>query len=441
MRDWMATDHCFAAALLAGGPAFPGDGDSPEREAASAVEWDQLKGHFLASLNHELRTPLSGVIGMTDLLLETRLDGEQREYLDAVKQCASQLLETLNSVLEYSAHSAGNVKLSECEFSVAGMVAGLEADYRSRAQARGLSLHCNTDEVDSDLVGGDERYVRQVLDHLVRNAIKFTHVGGVSVTARLEHGSNPEKQWLRLEVHDTGIGMPDAKLRMIFESFRQLDNGLARSFCGLGLGLALVQRIVMIMHGEITVQSSPGRGSTFAVRIPVAVVPVAPPHSEANEFSESRGRLLVVEDNRIAQRVVSRVLERAGYTVAVAATGRQGVEMAARERYDLILMDLQMPGMDGLAATRAIRSLRSQQGTPILALTANTTDADRAACKEAGMMGFLSKPVHKEQLLLAVRSVLGAHRGWAPVVSADTDYPPRNFAVELPPGPQDPINR
>jgi CheY-like chemotaxis protein len=388
-------------------------------------DWDQLKGHFLASLNHELRTPLSGVIGMTDLLLETPLDGEQREYLDTVRQCATQLLETLNSVLEYSALSAGNVRTAEAEFSVAALLAGLSADYGPRASARGLSFECDSSGVAADLLEGDERYLRQVLDHLARNAVKFTQTGGVRVAARLEPLAagtgrlTPGGAWLRIEVRDTGIGIPEAKLRMIFDSFRQVENGLARSFSGLGLGLALVQRIVMVLRGEITVHSRPGGGSTFAVRVPVRVAQEPDGAHEAAVAASGQGRVLVVEDNHIAQRVVGRVLERAGYSVALASSGRQGVEMAARERFDLVLMDLQMPGMDGLAATRAIRSLRVQQGTPVLALTANTTDADRSACREAGMQGFLSKPVHKEQLLAMVASVLGHRRVPVPTECAD----------------------
>ncbi len=397
----MASELNLASAILEASSAA-------DQRNASHSDFDQLKGQFLASLNHELRTPLSGVVGMTDLLLETRLDAEQFEYVAAVRECATQLLETLNSVLEYSALAAGNGRLEDCEFPLAAMVASVLEEFRPRATAKNIKLVQELPDAFPELVEGDGRYVRQMLHHLLRNAIKFTNHGEVRVASRLEQGSSPGRPLLRISVTDTGIGIPRAKLRLIFESFQQLDNGLARNYAGLGLGLALARKIVSMMRGEIEVSSEPGLGSTFTVRFPVRIADAQPgPQLVAPVPLRARQpRVLVVEDNKIAQQVVGRILRKANYDVEFADGGGDGVERAAREKYDLILMDLQMPGMDGFAATRGIRAVPGRDKVPIVALTANSTDEDRVACRQCGMQGFLSKPVHREELLACLQTLL-----------------------------------
>ncbi len=390
----------------------------PEREnflaaPSQANEYDQLKGQFLASLNHELRTPLSGVLGMTDLLLETRLDSEQEEYVQTVRECAAQLLETLNSVLDYSALSAGSLRTEESEFALRTLVESIAADFLPSAQLKGLKITIDWAKGLPDTFVGDERCLRQILQHLVRNSVKFTTRGQIEIKVRLEPGADQPAN-VRFEVSDTGIGIPPEKLKMIFESFRQLDSGLARNYAGLGLGLALTEKLVRLMRGEIRVSSKPGAGSVFVVKIPlrlphhpIASIPLPSDSGRVAAGLPTRpARILVVDDSRIAQQVVGHVLGRANYQIGYASSGEAAVGAASTSRYDLILMDLQMPGIDGIAATKLIRDIPGYDRTPILALTANYSDEHRILCQQLGMQGFLGKPIEKEQLLAAVRQSL-----------------------------------
>ncbi len=397
----MAFELGFAA-----GASESGQPDEVEFAGQGVENFDQLKGQFLASLNHELRTPLSGVIGMADLLRETSLDSEQQEYVETVRECAHQLLETLNAVLEYSALSSGSVKITQSEFSLPALLAAIVEETRARAGAKGLTVSAEIGPQLPELVEGDARHLRQVLQHLLRNAVKFTGEGGIVVRAK-RRDSEAGGCEVEIAVSDSGIGIPPAKMRLIFEAFRQLDNGLARSFSGLGLGLALAHRIAGMLGGSVSVESEPGRGSTFTLCVPLRIVE---PHGPAAADKANGGArpwsVLVVEDNRVAQQVVSRMLERAQCKVTLAGSGGEGIEKALAHTFDLILMDMQMPGMDGLAATRAIRQAPHCQRVPIVALTANTTDEDREACFRAGMQGFLSKPVHREDLLASISALV-----------------------------------
>ena len=370
----------------------------------ASSEYDQLKGQFLASLNHELRTPLSGVLGMTDLLLETQLDGEQREYAQTVRECASQLLETLNAVLDYSSLSAGNFRLEETEFHPAALLDSLIADTSERARGKGLQFSAATDPALPDIAFGDERYIRQLLIHLLRNAVKFTSRGQIELNTRVESASG-SRIWLRFEIRDTGIGIPPEKLKLIFESFRQLESGLSRSYAGLGLGLALARRIVEWMKGQILVDSEHRAGTTITVRLPLRV-PLREPAAPRAAAADACRNILVVDDNSIARRVVSHILERASFRISLVASGEEAIQQASQTQFDLVLMDLQMPGIDGLAATKAIRQIPGYEVIPILALSANCTDEHRLLCHQIGMQGFLAKPIQKEELVNTVRRLL-----------------------------------
>lgn len=369
---------------------------------------DILKGQFLASLNHELRTPLSGVIGMTDLLAETTLHSEQREYVDAIRECASQLLEALNAVLDFSALSAGHTQALNAEFALTALLESIASDASARAEAKGLRVIRDWDSSLPESVIGDERYLRQILQHLVRNAVKFTIRGQITLSAGVAPGV-AGGSLLVISVKDSGIGIAKDKLRVIFQAFRQLDTGLARSYSGLGLGLALSDKLVRVMGGEIEVQSSPGRGTTFTLHLPLTLpLQIAKRAPVAEGMRPRRPLVLVVEDDKISQRVAEHILERAEYDVIIAGNGESAIRLAASQAVDLILMDLQMPGIDGFQACRAIRELPGATGIPILALTANYSDEHRAMCKEFGMQGFLSKPVQREELLGALRTHLPA---------------------------------
>jgi CheY-like chemotaxis protein len=372
-------------------------------EPAQVDEFQRLKAQFLASLNHEIRTPLSGVLGMTDLLLETPLDTEQKEYVESAKLCAENLLAVLNATLEYSDLASGRVVLAETVFDLSPTLASAVSQFEARAAAKGLTLIFRADPNLPAMVMGDALRLRQVLSHLVENAIKFTERGKVQVRAHMRSVKG-DRFHLEVRVQDSGIGIPEEKLSAIFESFQQLDSGLSRSYPGLGLGLAISQKLVALMEGEVAVESIPGQGSVFTVLVPLRF---APDEAEENSPSgdvphgrESRTRrVLVVEDNPVAQRVVGYVLSRGFYEYHCASSGAEAINTAAAEHFDLVLMDLQMPGMGGFEATRRLREVPSYANTPVIALTANSTDDCRRACEQHGLQGFLSKPVETGQLL------------------------------------------
>ena len=359
---------------------------------------DHLKGLFLASLTHEIRTPLSGILGMADLLLETRLDDEQREYVSAARLCAENLFEILNAALEYSALEAGQVALDESEFSVKEMLDAALNPSVPRAQAKNVRLFSTLETGLPETLIGDAPRIRELLAHLIGNAVKFTHAGTVELRVSVDRSRGPA--WLVLEVRDTGIGIPAERLGAIFESFHQVETGLSRPYPGLGLGLALARKLASLMGGEITVQSAAGAGSTFTVRLPLRQPTVEP---APTGLRPGAGPLiLVVEDNPVNLTVLRHMLERREVTVDCADSGRAAIELASRRRYDIVLMDLQMPEMDGLKATSLIRRIPGYETVPILALTATTSDDLRERCRRAGMQAFLSKPIETAELWSAI---------------------------------------
>ena len=356
-------------------------------------EVTRLKGQFLASLNHEIRTPLSGIVGMTDLLLETLLDEEQREYVTATKLCAENLLEVLNATLEFSALTAGSVTLEECEFNLEETLEAAVAEHFLKGKNKGLRLFRTFDESLPETIVGDASRVRQLLSHLIGNAIKFTPSGHVEL--RAINDSSGER--LCLSVSDTGIGIAPNQLGAIFESFQQVDGGLARAYPGLGLGLAICHKLVALMGGDIHVESSIGQGSRFDVTLPLRIADAIRIQSVAEASSEKR--VLLVEDNEVSRTVVLHMLKPRGYQVDCASTGLEAIEKAEQSSYSAILMDLQLPEMSGIDATRAIRLLPLHTGTPVIAFTANTADEYRTMCRKEGMQGFLGKPANSSELL------------------------------------------
>ena len=364
-----------------------------------------LKDEFLATLNHEIRTPLSGILGMVELLFETELKPDQREYLDAVQVCAEHLLQIMNSTLEYSALSADQVVLEESEFPLRAMLDGALNEFSLKAKARGLELVRHWAADLPQTVIGDAVRLRQLIHHVVANAIKFTHQGEVEVRALSV--TLPDREiLLSLVVRDTGVGIPADKLVHIFQSFRQLETGLARRYTGIGLGLAVTQKLAMLMRGDISVRSEVGKGTEFTIHIPLKTArestALAPPGGKPQRVF----RILVVEDDSISRSVTVHVLHRRAYQVDCVADGAAAIEAVARSQYDLILMDLQLPGMDGLETAAGIRRLRGSSAPPILALTANSSLEGRELCRQQGMRAFLRKPVQSKELLRAVEAFL-----------------------------------
>ncbi len=371
--------------------------------ALQTEELREVQGQFLASLNHEIRTPLSGILGMTDLLLETPLTEDQRDYVGATRICAENLLEILNVTLEYSALAANSVLLDETEFSLRDTLEGVLGEFAAKAEAKGLRLVRALDASLPEMVVGDPLRLRQILWHLVANAVKFTREGQVQVEAAALAGRSRQVS-VRLRVHDTGIGIAPHRLEEIFESFRQLETGLSRNHGGLGLGLAVAQKLIALLGGSISVDSELGKGSVFSVNLPYRL----PIESTARlpEVKTSRGRVLVVDDNAIAQTIASHALRRQSFEVECAGDGRLALEAASRSRFDVILMDLQMPGWDGFETTQQIRELPGYRETPIIAVTANCSDDYRARTVRCGMQDFLAKPVRTRDLVQAVEKQL-----------------------------------
>ena len=370
-------------------------------------ELSELKGQFLASLNHEIRTPLSGILGMSDLLLETPFTEEQKEYVGATRLCAENLLEILNATLEYSALSANHIDLEEQEYPLRETLEGVVAQFAFKAESKGLPLRQRFDVNLPEAVIGDALRLRQLVWHLIANAVKFTSQGEVEVSASASQTDRGRAE-ITIQVRDTGIGISPGHLSTIFESFQQLETGLARNYPGLGLGLAVAQKLASLLRGSISVQSEPGKGSIFTVKLPVRMP------SETNprlvDIKRARGHLLVVDDDSVAQKIASHVLRRHAYEVECVCNGPAAIDKVSRSTFDLILMDLQMPGMDGFQTATSIRAIPAYAETPIIAVTANCSSDYRDRCLKTGMQGFLAKPVQSRELVQAVERYLAGRK-------------------------------
>ncbi len=370
----------------------------------------RAKAEFLATMSHEIRTPMNGVIGMTSLLRDTALTAEQRDMVDTIRTSGETLLGLLNDILDYSKIEAGRMQVAREPVDLRRACRDIVALFAGTASARELSL--SVDEMPASCWAlGDAGRIRQILSNLVSNGLKFTDQGGVSIRADAHDG-----RW-QISVADTGCGIPAERLGELFQRFAQVDGSFARRHGGTGLGLAISRRLAQAMGGDIAVRSEPGRGSTFVLAIPACAAPEgdALPGTATHAPAKlpAGTRVLLAEDNPINARVAQAMLARLGAEVDTAGNGTEALAAWEVGRYDLVLMDCQMPEMDGLEATRAIRAREAAGGRPrtiILALTANAFAEDRASCLAAGMDDLVAKPVTRDALAAACRKAL-ARRG------------------------------
>jgi len=387
-----------------------------ERARRLAERANRTKSDFLAAMSHEIRTPMNGVMGTLALLLETELNAEQRAYAETARQCGKDLLAIINDILDISRIEAGKLAIETVPFQLAEVVRAVLDLAAASAAEKGLALEARMAPDVPDTVIGDPLRLKQVLTNLVDNAVKFTAVGGVTVT--IDRLPPAEGGGLAFAVSDTGIGIPPSVQKRLFSRFAQADPSITRRFGGSGLGLTICRRLVSLMGGEITLSSTPGRGSTFRFVLPLGAAEgagAAPervlPDPSPSRPRAARGRVLIAEDSRTNQLVAAAMLRRAGWTVDVVSDGREAVRRAAETDYALVVMDVQMPDLDGNAAARCIRALPGPRGAvPILAVSGATSEADRRACAEAGMDGFLPKPIDRAALLDAVEAVLATRR-------------------------------
>ena len=363
----------------------------------------RAKSEFVSNMSHEIRTPMHSIIGLVHLLHTTRMDDRQRDYVEKIDHAAQHLLGIVNNILDFSRIEAGKVEIESGDFHLESVFANVASQLADSAARKGLSLEIAIAPELPDVVRGDPLRLGQVLLNLVSNAIKFTETGGVAVSAR-QMESGPDGLLMRVEVRDTGIGMTDTQVSRLFRLFEQGDSSTTRKYGGTGLGLAISKQLVELAGGEIGVRSTPAGGSVFWFTMPLARATGQVAVHDALPVSSDmiRGaRVLLVEDNPVNQLVARELLEHAGVTVTVAGNGQEAIDCLLKATYDCVLMDVQMPVMDGFEATRRIRATPAIAGVRIIAMTANAGNEDHARCREAGMDDFITKPI-RLQLLYSV---------------------------------------
>ncbi len=374
------------------------------------------KSQFLANMTHELRTPMIGILGSSDLLSNTSLNPDQHYHLDTIRECGEQLLSTINDILDLSKIDLGMDTLNPSPVNLGKLLNKTTDMLASNLQAKGLSMNLYLDPAFPKSLLLDELKLRQVMVNLLINAIKFTPSGHIDVKAVLETDSE-KVNWLMFSVQDTGIGIPADKMDTIFNLFTQADSSSCREFGGSGLGLYICKRLIKLMAGEIWVNSQEGEGTTFAFRIPLTIADIreAEKEQQQNEYISVDDmlnnsfipiRILVVEDNELNQKLIIQMLMNFGFEVEYVNNGLECLHILQQRNFDLILMDMQMPIMDGYEATRLIRANDSWKQIPVIAITANAMSGDRDKCLACGCSSYLAKPFKSAELIQEIKTQL-----------------------------------